>query len=226
MKDAAVFTRKIQIGTAPVDESVVGGGLARDIEALAGTVGGYQIGKATRLTTDAVNAIFKDKGLTEQQLMSVLLSSEGKKFLQNAAISPQSKNTLQSLADLDKASPILPFAAATTALPTTQTQAPTQQPTIEMPIDVELPPDLMGGASKMDIELPSDLTKPPLISMPTTEVERQKYRQNTFNQELQNLTALQMKQQSANDIDGVNRTTRDIDALMREAQRSNVSLSQ
>lgn len=226
MKDAAVFTRKIQIGTAPVDEAVVGGGLARDIEALAGTVGGYQIGKATRLTTDAVNAIFKDKGLTEQQLMSVLLSSEGKKFLQNAAISPQSKNTLQSLADLDKASPILPFAAATTALPTTQTQAPTQQPTIEMPIDVELPPDLMGGASKMDIELPSDLTKPPLISMPTTEVERQKYRQNTFNQELQNLTALQMKQQSANDIDGVNRTTRDIDALMREAQRSNVSLSQ
>jgi hypothetical protein len=95
-----------------------------------------------------------------------------------------------------------------------------------MPIDVELPPDLMGGASKMDIELPSDLTKPPLISMPTTEVERQKYRQNTFNQELQNLTALQMKQQLANDIDGVNRTTRDIDALMREAQRSNVSLSQ
>jgi hypothetical protein len=224
MKDAAVFTRKIQIGTAPVDEAVVGGGLARDIEALAGTVGGYQIGKATRLTTDAVNAIFKDKGLTEQQLMSVLLSGEGKKFLQNAAISPQSKNTLQSLVDLDKASPIMPFAAATAALPTTTT--PTQQPSTEMSIDVELPPDLMGAPSKMDIELPSDFTKPPLISMPTNEADRQKYRQNTLSQELQNLTALQMKQQSANDIDGVNRTTRDIEALMREAQRSNVSLSQ
>ena len=222
MKDAAVFTRKIQIGTAPVDEAVVGGGIARDIEALAGTVGGYQIGKATRLTTDAVNAIFKDKGLTEQQLMTVLLSGEGKKFLQNAAISPQSKNTLQSLADLEKASPILPFAAATTALPTTTTP----QPTVQMPIDVELPPDLMGAPSKVDIELPPDLTKPPLISMPTNEADRQKYRQNTWNQELQNLTALQMKQQSANDMDGVNRTTRDIEALMREAQRSNVSLSQ
>jgi hypothetical protein len=106
--------------------------------------------------------------------------------------------------------------------PTEQTM---QQPT-EMPIDIDLPPDLMGAPSKMDIDLPPDLTNPPLISMPTNEADRQKYRQNTWNQELQNLTALQTRQQSANDVEGVNRTTRDIEALMREAQRSNVSLSQ
>jgi hypothetical protein len=226
MKDAAVFTRKIKIGAVPAEETVVGGNVARDIEALAGTVGGYQIGKATRLTTDAVNAIFKEKGLTEQQLMTVLLSGEGKKFLQNAAISPQSKNTLQSLVDLDKVSPVLPFSAVTSALQTPQAPTPTQEPAVDLPQDILLPPDLMGEPSQVDIELPPDLTAQPLVSMPTNEADRQKYRQNTWNQELKNLTSLQMKQQSANDIDGVNRTTRDIEALMREAQRSNVSLSQ
>lgn len=219
MKDAAVFTRKIQIGTAPVDEAVVGGGLARDIEALAGTVGGYQIGKATRLTTDAVNAIFKDKGLTEQQLMTVLLSGEGKKFLQNAAISPQSKNTLQSLVDLDKASPILPFAAATAALPTTTTLA--QQPSAEMPIDVELPPDLMGAPSKIDIDLPPELTAPP--PQPTTTIDQQ--RQAIWNAELKTEMGRSMAAQEKGDEEGTNRAVRSLNSLLMEAARAKVPLS-
>ena len=219
MKDAAVFTRKIQIGTAPVDEAVVGGNLARDIEALAGTVGGYQIGKATRLTTDAVNAIFKDKGLTEQQLMTVLLSGEGKKFLQNAAISPQSKNTLQSLVDLDKASPILPFAAATAALPTTTT--PAQQPSAEMPIDVELPPDLMGTPSKIDIDLPPELTAPP--QQPTTTIDQQ--RQAIWNAELKTEMGRSMASQEKGDEEGTNRAVRSLNSLLMEAARAKIPLS-
>ena len=218
MKDAAVFTRKIQIGTAPVDEAVVGGGLARDIEALAGTVGGYQIGKATRLTTDAVNAIFKDKGLTEQQLMTVLLSGEGKKFLQNAAISPQSKNTLQSLADLDKASPILPFAAATTALPTTQ--APTQEPTVEMPPNIELPPELMSMPST-NIELPPEIGAPP--PQPTTTIDQQ--RQAIFNAELKTEMGRSMAAQEKGDEEGTNRAVRSINSLLMEAARAKIPLS-
>jgi hypothetical protein len=220
MKDAAVFTRKIQIGTAPVDEAIVGGGLARDIEALAGTVGGYQIGKATRLTTDAVNAIFKDKGLTEQQLMSVLLSSEGKKFLQNAAISPQSKNTLQSLVDLDKASPILPFAAATTALPTTQTQAQIQEPTIEMPPNIELPPELMSMPST-NIELPPEIGAPP--PEPTTTIDKQ--RQAIFNTELKSLMGQSIAAQEQGNEEKTGRATRDLTALLMEAMRNKIPLS-
>jgi hypothetical protein len=218
MKDAAVFTRKIQIGSAPVDEAVVGGGLARDIEALAGTVGGYQIGKATRLTTDAVNAIFKDKGLTEQQLMTVLLSGEGKKFLQNAAISPQSKNTLQSLVDLDKASPILPFAAATTALPTTQ--APTQEPTIEMPPNIELPPELMSMPST-NIELPPEIGAPP--PQPTTSIDQQ--RQAIWNAELKTEMGRSMAAQEKGDEEGTNRAVRSLNSLLMEAARAKVPLS-
>lgn len=218
MKDAAVFTRKIQIGTAPVDEAVVGGGLARDIEALAGTVGGYQIGKATRLTTDAVNAIFKDKGLTEQQLMTVLLSGEGKKFLQNAAISPQSKNTLQSLVDLDKASPILPFAAATTALPTTQ--APTQEPTIEMPPNIELPPELMSMPST-NIELPPEIGAPP--PEPTSTIDKQ--RQAVWNEELKTQMGESMKAQEQGDEVKTNRAVRSLNSLLMEAARAKVPLS-
>lgn len=218
MKDAAVFTRKIQIGSAPVDEAVVGGGLARDIEALAGTVGGYQIGKATRLTTDAVNAIFKDKGLTEQQLMTVLLSGEGKKFLQNAAISPQSKNTLQSLVDLDKASPILPFAAATTALPTTQ--APTQEPTIEMPPNIELPPELMSMPST-NIELPPEIGAPP--PQPTTSIDQQ--RQAIWNAELKTEMGRSMAAQEKGDEEGTGRAVRNLNSLLMEAARAKVPLS-
>lgn len=218
MKDAAVFTRKIQIGSAPADEAVVGGGLARDIEALAGTVGGYQIGKATRLTTDAVNAIFKDKGLTEQQLMTVLLSGEGKKFLQNAAISPQSKNTLQSLVDLDKASPILPFAAATAALPTTQ--APTQEPTIEMSPNIELPPELMSMPST-NIELPPEIGAPP--PEPTSTIDKQ--RQAIWNEELKTQMGESMKAQEQGDEVKTNRAVRSLRDLLMEAARAKVPLS-
>lgn len=220
MKDAAVFTRKIKIGAPQAEETLLTPTISRDIEALAGTIGGYQFGKATRLTTDVVNNIFKDKGLTEQQLMNVLLSAEGKKFLQNAAISPQSKNTLQSLVDLDKASPILPFAAATTALPTTQTQQPMQEPTIEMPSNIELPPELMNAPSA-NIELPPELGALP--PQPTTTIDKQ--RQAIFNQELKDLTSRSMAQQSAGDEAGVNRTTRDLSSLLMEAARNKIPLS-
>jgi hypothetical protein len=218
MKDAAVFTRKIKIGTAPADEAVVSGGLARDIEALAGTVGGYQIGKATRLTTDAVNAIFKDRGLTEQQLMSVLLSGEGKKFLQNAAISPQSKSTLQSLVDLDKTSPILPFAAATTALPTTQ--APMQEPIIEMLPNIELPPELMSMPST-NIELPPEIGAPP--PQPTSTIDQQ--RQAIFNAELKTEMGRSMASQEKGDEEGTNRAVRNLNSLLMEAARAKIPLS-
>ena len=218
MKDAAVFTRKIKIGTAPADEAVVSGGLARDIEALAGTVGGYQVGKATRLTTDAVNAIFKDRGLTEQQLMSVLLSGEGKKFLQNAAISPQSKSTLQSLVDLDKTSPILPFAAATTALPTTQ--APMQEPTIETPPNIELPPELMSMPST-NIELPPEIGAPP--PQPTSTIDQQ--RQAIFNAELKTEMGRSMAAQEKGDEEGTNRAVRNLNSLLMEAARAKIPLS-
>jgi hypothetical protein len=219
MKDAAVFTRKIKIGATPTEEGLVSTNIARDVEALAGTVGGYQFGKATRLTTDVVNNMFKDKGLTEQQLMTVLLSNEGKKFLQTAAISPQSKNTLQALADLDKASPVMPFAAATTALPTTQ--AKEQELNVEIPENIELPPELMEMPSAQNIELPPELGAPP--PQPTTPIDQQ--RQAIFNQELRDLTSRSMAQQTAGDETGVNRTTRDLSSLLMEAARNKIPLS-
>lgn len=227
MKDAAVFTRKIKIGAPQAEETLLTPTISRDIEALAGTVGGYQFGKATRLTTDVVNNIFKDKGLTEQQLMNVLLSAEGKKFLQNAAISPQSKNTLQSLVDLDKASPVLPFAATTAALPTTtqQVEQPTQEPTIELPPNIEMPPEFMG--KQPSIEMPSGIEMPPefgaLPEQPKTTINQQ--RQAIFNQELKDLTSRSMAQQASGDEVGVNRTTRDLSSLLMEAARNKIPLS-
>ena len=147
------------------------------------------------------------------------------RFLQNAAISPQSKNTLQSLVDLDRASPVLPFAAATTALPTTQTQQPAQEPTIELPPNIEMPPEFM--AQQPSIELPTGIEMPPEFGapapQPTTTIDKQ--RQAIFNQELKDLTSRSMAQQASGDETGVNRTTRDLRSLLMEAARAKVPLS-
>jgi hypothetical protein len=58
-----------------------------------------------------------------------------------------------------------------------------QQPT-EMPIDIDLPPELMGAPSKMDIDLPPELTAQP--PQPTTTIDQQRQAiQNAYNTQSQ-----------------------------------------
>jgi hypothetical protein len=95
-----------------------------------------------------------------------------------------------------------------------------QQPT-EMPIDIDLPPDLMGAPSKMDIDLPLDLTAPP--PQPTTTIDQQ--RQAIFNAELKTEMGRSMAAQEKGDEEGTNRAVRSLNSLLMEAARAKIPLS-
>jgi hypothetical protein len=95
-----------------------------------------------------------------------------------------------------------------------------QQPT-EMPIDIDLPPDLMGAQSKMDIDLPPELTAQP--PQPTTTIDQQ--RQAIFNAELKTEMGRSMAAQEKGDEEGTNRAVRSLNSLLMEAARAKIPLS-
>jgi hypothetical protein len=89
---------------------------------------------------DAVNEIFKKRGLSEDQLMKVLLTQEGKDFLKNASLSPQSTETLESLIKVENPAQFNMPAFSVLAAPSAP--AP-QEPAMEE-MQWELPPDISG----------------------------------------------------------------------------------
>ena len=95
-----------------------------------------------------------------------------------------------------------------------------QQPT-EMPIDIDLPPDLMGAPSKMDIDLPPELTAQP--PQPTTTIDQQ--RQAIFNAELKTEMGRSMVAQEKGDEEGTGRAVRSLNSLLMEAARAKIPLS-
>jgi hypothetical protein len=143
MKDASVFTRKIQIGGAKPEGVPIAGDTKRAVTAAIGaSSAGYQGAKLADLGLEAVNELFKKRGLTEDQLMRVLLTGEGKQFLQNAAISPQSSRTLNSLMAVENA-PLPGTAPAMSAALAPAAVAETPQEPIVSPFD--LPPEFQAA---------------------------------------------------------------------------------
>jgi hypothetical protein len=143
MKDASVFTRKIQVGGAKPEGVPIAGDTKRAVTAAIGaSSAGYQGAKLADLGLEAVNELFKKRGLTEDQLMRVLLTGEGKQFLQNAAISPQSSRTLNSLMAVENA-PLPGTAPAMSAALAPAAVAETPQEPIVSPFD--LPPEFQAA---------------------------------------------------------------------------------
>ena len=101
MKDALVFTRKMDVGTMkPAGEAIKG---QQQASALAGAVGGYPAAKVTDLTIEAVNMLMKKGGISDEALMKMLLTKEGASFLKSASLSPQGRETLEKLTKLGSA---------------------------------------------------------------------------------------------------------------------------
>ena len=101
MKDALVFTRKMDVGTMkPAGEAIKG---QQQASALAGAVGGYPAAKVTDLTIEAVNMLMKKGGISDEALMKMLLTPEGASFLKSASLSPQGRETLEKLTKLSTA---------------------------------------------------------------------------------------------------------------------------
>jgi len=95
MKDAELFTRKVA-SAQPAEQPTLTPGTIRETQAAIGGVAGYSPAKIGQLAMDAFNSL-TSKGLSDEQLMKVLLTPEGGQFLKSASLSPRSQ---QALADL------------------------------------------------------------------------------------------------------------------------------
>lgn len=150
MKDALVFTRKMDVG-APVAEQQgsVFGGMRRALPGAVGsTAAGYQGAKATDLSLQTAEAILAKRGLTPDQLMKALLTPEGAQFLRSAALSPNSRQTLEALTKMEAAAPTGRSIAALSAASSTLIDR-------ETGMDVAIPEDLM-----QEIAIPDDIAAP------------------------------------------------------------------
>jgi len=96
-----------------------------------------------------------------------------------------------------------------------------QQPP-EAPMQWVMPPELETAPTELPKwQMPAELGGQP--PEPTATIDQQ--RQAIFNQELKDLMGRSMAQQSSNDQTGLDRTTRDINALLMEASRAKIPLS-
>lgn len=126
MKDAQVFTRRMQVAQPSTQELIPQQQVA-NLEAVVGaTPAGYAGAKQARTILQTIN-VFGDKafnGLSDEQLMKVLLTDEGKAFLKQAKLSPNSAKTLEALTKVESA--VVPAYAGgrILATPAQQTQQP------------------------------------------------------------------------------------------------------
>jgi hypothetical protein len=96
-----------------------------------------------------------------------------------------------------------------------------QQPP-EAPMQWVMPPELESPSTELPKwQMPAELGGQP--PEPTSTIDQQ--RQAIFNQELKDLMGRSMAQQGSNDQTGLDRTTRDINALLMEASRTKIPLS-
>jgi hypothetical protein len=142
MKDAELFTRKMSV-TQQTEQPTIAPGTIRETQAAIGGVVGYSPAKLGQLAMDAFNSL-TSKGLSEEQLMKVLLTPEGGKFLKSASLSPRSEKALTDLlsteqSNLGKFGSWLGATAARTGPrmeATAHPEVPAEQPSAENPATV------------------------------------------------------------------------------------------
>lgn len=100
MKDAELFTRKMSVTQGATDQAFTPAQV-RETQAAIGGVAGYGPAKIGQLAMDTLNTL-TNNGLSEEQLMKVLLTDSGKSFLKTASLSPRSQQALTDLMKVDE----------------------------------------------------------------------------------------------------------------------------
>lgn len=162
MKDAAIFSRRMSVAQPVATGELVPGGVKQSISALAGvTPGGYQAAKGTQLAIEALNML-KTTGLTDDQLMRVLLTKEGADFLKNAALTPYSQKTLDSLTQTFGGTygPTAMGAVSRVATPGEQEQ---QMPQAQQAPQIEIPAEFLSATQPQETQATQEL---PQIQIP------------------------------------------------------------
>jgi hypothetical protein len=245
MTDALVFTRKMRVSQPATEaEKTISPDLQRGISAVAGTAGGYASAKGTDVAMTTINELFKKQGLTDEQLMKMLLTPEGANFLRQGSLTGASANTLDALtkipSTLETTAPAL--SAITRLTAPNQEQAPAAA-IQAAPEGVYVPEDIFGNQQSMQTGVPSatpaasqpseggvfvpeDIFTSSPATTPRVNVNANKdERQGIFNQELNSLLQKSNAVQASGDQAAIQRVTGDISALLREAQRNNLQLS-
>jgi uncharacterized membrane protein YheB (UPF0754 family) len=143
MKDALVFTRKMKVSQPAAEaEKIIAPDLQRGLSAAVGTGAGYSASKFVDVTMTTFNELFKKQGLTDEQLMKMLLTPEGADFLRQGSLTGASRNTLDALtkipSTLEQTAPAL---SAITRLISAPAQAPVE-PTQIAPEGIFIPEDI------------------------------------------------------------------------------------
>jgi len=241
MKDALVFTRRMKVSQPTVEtERAISPELQRGLSATVGAGGGYAPAKAADVAMTSINELFKKQGLTDEQLMRVLLTPEGANFLRQGSLTGASAKTLDALTNipsaLDTATPA--FSAISRLVAPTQEPA-SAQPVQVAPEEVYVPEDIFGNQpytpsatptmpkpSENEVFVPEDIFTSGATTSPKIDMNANKdMRQGIFNQELNTLLQRSNAVQASGDQVAINRATADIQALLREAQRNNLQLS-
>lgn len=95
MKDAELFTRKMS-AAQPATEKLIPTDVSSETTAAVGAGAGFGMSRVAKLSMDVLNNL-TSKGLTDDQLMKVLLTPEGGQFLKSASLSPRSERVLTDL---------------------------------------------------------------------------------------------------------------------------------
>lgn len=158
MKDALIFSRRMRV-TQPVSEAekVISSDLQRGLSATVGAGTGYAPAKGVDVAMTTINELFKKQGITDEQLMRILLTPEGADFLRQGSLTGASQKTLDALTNipnaLDSSTPA--FSAISRLI------APTQQQAVSAPVQAEpegviVPEDIFMPDQTAPSTMPSD----------------------------------------------------------------------
>jgi len=240
MKDALVFTRKMRVSQPIVEDGkAFTSDLQRGLSASVGASAGYAPSKAVDVAMTTFNELFKKQGLTDEQLMKMLLTPEGADFLRQGSLTGASRNTLDALTKIPSTlETTAPAFSAISRLVSAPAQAPAE-PIQAAPDGVFIPEDIFTNQpveqtttpvtappSDGEVFIPEDIftsgaTTPPRVDVNANKDERQ----GIFSQELGQLLQRSNAAQASGDQMATQRVTADIQALLREAQRNNLQLS-
>lgn len=240
MKDALVFTRKMRVSQPIVEDGkAFTSDLQRGLSASVGAGAGYAPSKAVDVAMTTFNELFKKQGLTDEQLMKMLLTPEGADFLRQGSLTGASRNTLDALTKIPSTlETTAPAFSAISRLISAPAQAPVE-PTQAASDGIFIPEDIFTNQPMEqptapvttqpvgnEVFIPEDIftsgaTTPPRVDVNANKDERQ----GIFSQELGQLLQRSNAAQASGDQMATQRVTADIQALLREAQRNNLQLS-
>lgn len=222
MQDAAIFSRRMQVGKTADKSMETFDTLATDTARVAGAGIGYQAYQGIQLAKDAIKQALKT-GLSDEQTMKLLLTTEGKDFLKTSSLSPASAKTLEAFTKVEQATPpswaklpvmgVAAENAAQAATPAPQMPEIPQGALPDVPMEAFAPAAPASEGAMPDI--PAEVFGAPAV-LSASPVSTPVDRRAILNQEL---AAIMQRMQNTGNPDDQQRAQADLAGIQREFSR-------